>query len=141
MSDISAFKKILEQPYDARAPRYVLPRVTWLAAYKSTAFPDRFFYRIGSKSSPLSKLLTYSLTDARAVAKSFGLPVHEVGPPEAFGRKRDTYAPSSRPATSTVDAFWVVVGRGDQERLDAWLADHPKDAPFLSRLLIAGRDD
>jgi hypothetical protein len=141
MTDISVFEKILEQPYAESSPRYEPPRVTWLAAYKSTAFPDRFFYRIGSKNAPISKLLTYSLTVARAVAKSIGLPVHEVGPPEAFNRKRDTYAPSCRPAASTLDAFWVVVGRGDQGRLDAWLADHPKDAPFLSRLLIAGRDD
>jgi hypothetical protein len=135
MTDISVFKKILEQPHDAPSPRYVPPRVIWLAAYKSTAFPDRFFYRVGSKNSPLSKLLTYSLEGGRAVAKSFGLPVQELGPPEAFNRKRDTYAPSYRPAVSTIDAFWVVVGRGDQERLDAWLRDHPKDAPALLKFL------
>jgi hypothetical protein len=36
---------------------------------------------------------------------------------------------------STVDAFWYVVGLRDQERFKAWLADHPKDAPFLLKLM------
>jgi hypothetical protein len=46
-------------------------------------------------------------------------------------------APSYRPTASTIAAFWVVVGMG-QEQMDAWLADHPNDAPWLRRLLIAG---
>jgi hypothetical protein len=40
-----------------------------------------------------------------------------------------------RPAASTVDAFWYVVGLRDPERFKAWLADRPKDAPFLLLLL------
>jgi hypothetical protein len=40
-----------------------------------------------------------------------------------------------RPAASTVDAFWFVVGLRDPERFKAWLADRPKDAPFLLQLL------
>jgi hypothetical protein len=40
-----------------------------------------------------------------------------------------------RPAQSTVDAFWFVVGLSDPERFRAWLADRPKDAPFLLELL------
>jgi hypothetical protein len=40
-----------------------------------------------------------------------------------------------RPAQSTVDAFWFVVGLRDPERFKAWLADRPKDAPFLLQLL------
>jgi hypothetical protein len=40
-----------------------------------------------------------------------------------------------RPARSTVDAFWFVVGLGDPDRFKAWLADRPKDAPFLLELL------
>jgi hypothetical protein len=40
-----------------------------------------------------------------------------------------------RPAQSTVAAFWFVVGLRDPERFKAWLADRPKDTPFLLQLL------
>jgi hypothetical protein len=40
-----------------------------------------------------------------------------------------------RPAASTVDAFWYVVSLQDPERFKTWLADRPKDAPFLLQLL------
>jgi hypothetical protein len=40
-----------------------------------------------------------------------------------------------RPAKSTVDAFRLVAAAGDVGRLKAWLADRPKDAPFLLALL------
>jgi hypothetical protein len=40
-----------------------------------------------------------------------------------------------RPASSTIDAFRLVAAGGDVGRLKAWLADRPKDAPFLLALL------
>jgi hypothetical protein len=40
-----------------------------------------------------------------------------------------------RPAQSTVDAFWCVVGLGDAEHFKAWLRDRPKDTPYLLELL------
>jgi hypothetical protein len=40
-----------------------------------------------------------------------------------------------RPAASTVDAFRCVVASGDAARLRVWLADRPKDAPYLLALL------
>jgi hypothetical protein len=40
-----------------------------------------------------------------------------------------------QPATSTVDAFRLVVAAGDVGRLKGWLADRPKDAPLLLALL------
>jgi hypothetical protein len=40
-----------------------------------------------------------------------------------------------RPAASTVDAFWYVVGLRDPEWFKAWLAARPKDAPLLLKLL------
>jgi hypothetical protein len=40
-----------------------------------------------------------------------------------------------RPAQSTVDAFRLVVAGGDVEKVKAWLADRPKDAPLLIALL------
>jgi hypothetical protein len=40
-----------------------------------------------------------------------------------------------RPAASTLDAFWFVVGLDDPERLASWLRDRPQDAPFLLKLL------
>jgi hypothetical protein len=36
---------------------------------------------------------------------------------------------------STIDAFFYVVRQDDVARLDTWLADHPKDAAFLLKLL------
>ncbi|HXB77793.1 MAG TPA: hypothetical protein VNX23_10370 [Bradyrhizobium sp.] len=36
---------------------------------------------------------------------------------------------------STADAFWHVVSLRDQARFKAFLADHPKDAPFLLKLM------
>jgi hypothetical protein len=44
-------------------------------------------------------------------------------------------AAAYRPARSTVDAFRYLVTAGDVERLKAWLADRPKDAPYLLSLL------
>jgi hypothetical protein len=44
-----------------------------------------------------------------------------------------------RPAASTVDAFWYVVGLDDLDRLKAWLADRPKDAATLFKLLEGKR--
>ena len=40
-----------------------------------------------------------------------------------------------RPAASTVAAFWYEVGLRDPERFKTWLADRPKDAPVLVKLL------
>jgi hypothetical protein len=43
--------------------------------------------------------------------------------------------PTHRPAQSTVDAFRLLTAAGDVGRLREWLADRPKDAPFLLALL------
>jgi hypothetical protein len=43
--------------------------------------------------------------------------------------------PSYRTAESTVGAFWYVVAQRDPDQLKTWLAAHPKDAPFLLKLL------
>jgi hypothetical protein len=62
-------------------------------------------------------------------------------PPPAHVRNSDI---SPRPADgpqpyrtpqATKDAFWSLVGLADPERLKAWLADHPRDARFLIKLL------
>jgi hypothetical protein len=47
--------------------------------------------------------------------------------------------PPYRPAQSTIDAFWYVVGLNDSDRLKAWLLNHPKDAPHLHKLWKAKR--
>lgn len=60
------------------------------------------------------------------IASGFELP--EAGP----------YRPKPQPyrtPQSTIDAFWYVVSLCDPERLNAWLDDHPQDAPFLLKLL------
>lgn len=40
-----------------------------------------------------------------------------------------------RPAQSTVDAFMLLSKIGDSARARTWLADRPKDAPYLLLLL------
>jgi hypothetical protein len=40
-----------------------------------------------------------------------------------------------RTPQATRDTFWYVVGLADPEKFKAWLADHPKDARFLIKLL------
>jgi hypothetical protein len=44
-----------------------------------------------------------------------------------------------RPAQSTIDAFFYVAALNDPDRLKAWLANHPKDAPHLHKLWKAKR--
>jgi hypothetical protein len=51
--------------------------------------------------------------------------------PEPLPRVPEPY----RPAASTVDAFWFVVGLDDAARLAGWLRERPKDAPLLLKLL------
>jgi hypothetical protein len=79
MTDISVFKKMLLQP-----PYWTKKDYVWLAA--SEVKPGRFAYHVGFKSWPISKLFTFNLAEARAAAASFGVPVREIGPPEAFGQ-------------------------------------------------------
>ena len=54
------------------------------------------------------------------------------------------FTPRPRPyrtAQSTIDAFWYLVQVNDPDRLEAWLADHPKDASFLYQLLQARKNE
>jgi hypothetical protein len=47
--------------------------------------------------------------------------------------RREPYAPPQ----ATVDAFLYVAALDDVDRLQAWLDDHPEDAPILLKLLKA----
>ena len=128
MSDISIFRKILEQP-DAPLHVYVQPRWIWISANNSESQTGQFYYRVSN--GPISKLFTCNLADARAAAELFGLPVKEYGPPEAFGRK-----PKSSPLpAATVDELWQLVEADDPERLKGWLLERPKDVPALLNIL------
>jgi hypothetical protein len=67
-------------------------------------------------------------------------------PPPDIVRNSDIAGPqeakpkSYRTPKSTIDAFFHVERLGDVERLRAWLANHPKDAPYLLTLL-EGREN
>ncbi|MET4034443.1 hypothetical protein ABIB94_008350 [Bradyrhizobium sp. JR7.2] len=54
--------------------------------------------------------------------------------PPAARRAEPKKARPYEPAASTIDAFLFVLGTGDVERLSAWLARHPADAPHLLRI-------
>jgi hypothetical protein len=64
-------------------------------------------------------------------------------PPPVSVRNSDITARSEsrprsyEPATSTIDTFWFLVALAEPQRLKTWLADRPKDAAFLLRLLEA----
>jgi hypothetical protein len=45
-----------------------------------------------------------------------------------------------RTPRATVDAFWYMARQDDVAEMDAWLADHPKDAAFLLKLLEGRRN-
>jgi hypothetical protein len=42
--------------------------------------------------------------------------------------------PAYRTPPSVVDAFWVVLRRGDPDYLARWLLEHPRDASFLKQI-------
>lgn len=46
-----------------------------------------------------------------------------------------------RTAESTIDAFWYLVRLDDQDRLKAWLQDHPRDQQFLYQLWKAHKHE
>jgi hypothetical protein len=128
MSDISLFQKILEQAGGKTAPP--APKVIWISAAARGA--GLYVYHVGVKGWPLARLFTFDLATARDAGGQLGAItgriVKEAGPPEAFGRPR-------QPPQSTIDAFWHLVRTEDAGRLNAWLAEHPHEAPFLVRLL------
>jgi hypothetical protein len=79
---------------------------------------------------------SWQLADPRDAWRHTG----EAAPPASV-RNSDTGIPLSiakqpyRTPRSTVDAFRFLVALGNLERLKAWLAARPKDAPFLLALL------
>jgi hypothetical protein len=71
----------------------------------------------------------WELADSRDRWKHTGEP-----PPKASTSREPGLKPY-RTAQSTVDAFWLVIGLNDPDRLKAWMRNHPKDAPTLLKLL------
>jgi hypothetical protein len=57
-----------------------------------------------------------------------GFEMEEPTPPAAQAR-------SYEPPESTVQAFWYVVSLNDEDYLTRWLADHPREALHLRKLL------
>ncbi len=45
-----------------------------------------------------------------------------------------------RTTESTIDAFWYLVRLNEPDRLKAWLADRPMDAPTLRELWRARKN-
>jgi hypothetical protein len=46
-----------------------------------------------------------------------------------------------RPAQSTIDAFWHLLGLKEPDRLAAWLDDHPREKSYLLKLLETSNAD
>ena len=48
---------------------------------------------------------------------------------------REPEPATHRTAQATVDAFWHIARNHDADYVARWLAEHPKDAPYLRKLL------
>lgn len=80
-------------------------------------------------------LRRWEMADPRDAWRHTGEP-----PPPEHVRNSDISPRPNKPQhyrtpEATRNAFWFVVGQADPERLKAWLADHPRDARFLIKLL------
>ena len=76
----------------------------------------------------------WEMSDPRDAWRHTGeAPPKAIPVPAAIGQLYRTPQP-------TIDAFWYVVRQDDVARLDTWLADHPKDAAFLLKLLEGGKN-
>jgi hypothetical protein len=128
LSDLSIFRKILEQAGGKAAPS--APKIIWISA--TTRGAGLYVYHVGIKGWPLARLFTFNLADAREAAGQLsaitGRVVKEAGPPEAFGRPR-------QPPQSTIEAFLYMAQLGDEERLKVWLEQHREHAPVLLAML------
>ena len=88
------------------------------------------------QSSVNEMVRRWELTDSRDRWKHTG----EAPPPDIvrnsdIAGRQATKPKPYKPADSTVDAFWFFVNLRDPARLKAWLADHPRDRPYLLKLL------
>jgi hypothetical protein len=81
-------------------------------------------------------IIRWELADTRDHWRHTGEtpPPHSVRNSDILPRAPDKPQPYRTPQ-ATRDAFWHVVGLADPEKFKAWLADHPKDACFLIKLL------
>jgi len=100
--------------------------------------PEFYCQDIGADELADNLVRDWELADARDRWRHTG-----EAPPTASVRNSDITARSEsrprpyEPATSTIDAFWLLVAFAEPKRLKPWLADRPKDAAFLLRLLEA----
>jgi hypothetical protein len=103
-----------------RCPTYNPRLPTRSAARFAKLTPGQLRHRHRALAIKIDRCLSWfwsdieRLADARAAAESFGLPVKEYGPPEAFGRKPKpaTSFDGYRPPASTISAFWHVLALG-----------------------------
>lgn len=68
------------------------------------------------------------------MAETFDAPSIAPGPPLTPEPPQPAPRPYRTPQ-ATIDAFFYVVGLDDPPRLAAWLADHPRDAAYVRKLL------
>jgi hypothetical protein len=85
-------------------------------------------------TAPITKITEERLAELRCQEEVAAI-VARLDAMDDPSKRVPTDKPPYRTPQSTIDAFWYVVGRRDQERFKAWLADHPQDAPFLLKLL------
>jgi hypothetical protein len=85
-------------------------------------------------------LTQWELADPRDAWRHTGDPAPPVHVRNAAIGARSTPAPRPySPPQSVIDAFWCVVSLKNAATLEAWLRDHPLDAPELFKLWKAKR--
>jgi hypothetical protein len=94
------------------------------------------FFCAGSDVAPADIVRQWEMADPRDRWHHTG----EAPPPERVRNSDILATPADKPQPyrtpqATRDAFWYVVGLAEPERLKAWLADHPRDARYLIKLL------
>jgi hypothetical protein len=94
------------------------------------------FFCAGVDDAPADIVRQWEMADPRDRWRHTG----EAPPPEHVRNSDISARPADKPQPyrtpqATRDAFWYVVGLADPEKFKAWLADHPKDARFLIKLL------
>jgi hypothetical protein len=119
---IEPFRVILSDP-QRPLPQTASARFVFIRAELHRS--GRFCYRLNHGA--FARLATYSLDDVRAAAAHWALPVKEVGPPEAFGRKPRSAMPSEQALCEYVDLH----ARREAGPMVDFAARYPVDAPIL----------
>lgn len=121
MTDISTLESILADPFAPLSRATDQPRFVLLVARRHSS--GRFAYHLWR----LPRLRTFNLDDARISAAAWGLPVKEIGPADAFGRKPKQCCPSD----AVLEQYLELAARQEAGPMVDFAVEHPTEAAIL----------